>query len=244
MAGSVMLNCKVLLGGLDLSGQHSSLQLEYGAEMLDVTVFQAGVGTATRLMKPGLKTFSFNGDIFWDDVTDLVLFNRIAATREVMSFAPVGETEGDRTFFTRGVNATYNPASGEVGQLLKANMVGQNSNQALVRGQLMKRGSVTGASSNTTGINMGAVVAGQRIYSALHVLSPTTSGAPSLTAIIESDDSAGFTTPTTRLTHSAFTVNGADWQEAAGPFTDAYWRAKYTISGGGTFTVFHSFGIL
>jgi len=242
MAGSVMLNCKVLLGGLDLSGQHSSLQLEYGAEMLDVTVFQPGVGTATRLNKPGLKTFSFNGDIFWDDVTDLALFNRIAAVREVMSFAPVGETEGDRTFFTQGVNATYNPASGEVGQLLKANMVGQNSNQALVRGQLMKRGNVA-TTSNSTGIQMGAVAAGQRIYSALHVLAPLTSGVPSIVAIIESDDTAGFTTPTTRLTHATFTEDGADWKEAAGPITDTYWRAKWTISGAQTFTIFHSFGI-
>jgi len=242
MAGFVMLNAKVLLGGLDFSGQHSSLQLEYGAEMLDETTFQAGVGTATRKMKPGLKTFTFNGDIFWDDATDLVLFNRITAAREVMSCAPVGETEGDGVFFTQAVNATYNPASGEIGQLLKANMSGSNSNQALVRGKLMKRGNVS-TTGTSTGILMGAVTASQRIFSALHVLSPTTGGVPSITVIIESDDAAGFATPTTRLTHSTLTEDGADWKEAAGPVTDTYWRAKWTISGSQTFNIFHSFGI-
>lgn len=242
MAGFVMLNAKVLLGGLDFSGQHSSLQLEYGAEMLDETTFQAGVGTATRKFKPGLKTFSFNGDIFWDTATDEVLFNRIAAAREVMSFAPVGESEGDIVFLTRGVNATYNPASGEIGQLLRATMEGRNSNQALVRGRLLRRGDLT-ASGNSTGINLGAASASQRIFSALHVTTPATGGVPTLAVVIESDDNAGFTTPTTRLTHTTMTAKGGDWQEAAGPFTDTYWRAKWTITGVETFNVFLSFGI-
>lgn len=241
MAVSVMLNCKVLVGGYDFSGLHNSLALEYGAEMLDETVFQAGVGTATRLFKPGLKTFSFNGNVFFDTTVDEVMFNRVGATREVMSFANVGETEGDICFTTRGVTATYNPASGSVGELLQGTIEGRNNNQALVRSRLMKRGNIT-STGNSTGLNIGSL-SGKRIFSGLHVTTPATGGVPSITGIIESDDNSGFTTPTTRLTHAAITVRGADWQEVLlGAVTDNYWRAKWTVSGVETFNVFWTFG--
>jgi len=241
MSGFVMTNAKVLLGGMDFSGQHNSLALEYGAEMLDETTFQVG-GAATRKNKAGLKTFSFNGNIFWDSDTDEVLFNRIAAAREVMSFAPTGEAEGDRVLFTRAVNATYNPASGEIGQLLQATMEGRNSNQALVRGQLMKSGSVS-VTGNSSGIQFSPTSAMQRIFSALHVLTPATGGVPSITVTIQSAAAANFAGATTRLTHATLTAKGADWQEAAGPVTDMYWRAVWTISGSESFSIYHSFGI-
>jgi len=247
MAGFVMLNAKVLLGGYNFSGQHNSLTLEHGAEMLDETVFQAGVSGATRKFKAGLKTFSFNGNIFWDDTTDEVLFNRIAADRAEMSFAPVGETEGDIVFCTRGVNATYNPVSGAVGELLQATMEGRNSNTPLVRAQLMKYGTVT-ATGNSTGVQLGSA-ANKIVYSCLHVLAPAIAGGGGEQVIvtIESDDNAGFTSATTRLTHTTKTVLGSDWQQAAigAGVTDNYWRAKWTVSGSApSFSIYVSVGIL
>lgn len=247
MAGFVMLNAKVLVGGYNFSGQHNSLSLEHGAEMLDETVFQPGVTGATRKFKPGLKTFQFSGNVFWDTSTDEVMFNRVGADRAVMHFAPVGETEGDIVFMTRGVTATYNPASGAVGDLLQATVDGRNSNTPLVRAQLMKFGTVV-ATGNSTGIQMGSA-ANKIVYSGLQILAPTVAGGGGEQVIvtIESDDNAGFTTPTTRLTHSTMTVRGANWQEAAigAGVTDDYWRAKWTISGSSpSFSIYVSVGIM
>ena len=74
----------------------------------------------------------------------------------------------------------------------------------------------------------------------------TGGAATDIQVVVESDDGAGFASPTTRLTHSLFTNGGgvgADWQELAGPVaTDTHWRSKWTITGG-PFTIYHIFGI-
>jgi hypothetical protein len=192
-----------------------------------------------------MKTFSFTGGGFWDGVMDKPLYDRIGAVREVMSFAELGNTVGDRVFSVRAVNGKYNPLSGEVGALLPFEMDAMSANSPLVRGVLLATGSKVATGQGTAVQLTPAVALGQRLYSALHV---TAIGPTSIIVIVESDDNAGFTTPTTRLTHTTFTGGGtvgADWQELAGPVaTDTYWRSKWTMVGAGPFTIFHTLGIL
>lgn len=240
MPGIILTDCKILLGGYNLSGYHNSINLEHGAEMLDDTVF----GTSgTRSNKPGMKTVSVSGNGFWDDVVDEALYNRIGAVREVMTLAPEGNAEGDRAFILRAVNGTYNPLTGEVGQLVAFDLDARASNAPLVRGVVMALGSKA-ADGNSVGIDLGLLAAGKRAYSGIHI---TASAAGTIQIIVESDDGAGFGSPTTRLTHTLFTSTGtevgADWQELAGPVaTDTFWRSKWTITGG-PFTIYHVFGI-
>jgi hypothetical protein len=69
------------------------------------------------------------------------------------------------------------------------------------------------------------------MFLALHVVA--ISGAPTFTVVLESDDNAGFTSPTTRLTSASYSAStGAEWQSVAGPVTDTYWRVKWTVTGG------------
>jgi len=240
MATLTITDAKIIVGGYNLSGFHSSCEMTYEVEILDDTTF----GTSgTRSAKPGLKTFSFTGNMFWDTSVDEMLFNRIGAVPEVMSIAPVGNAEGDRSYCLKGVGATYSPASGEVGALMRTNLDCRASGTPLVRGQLMTTGA-KGTTGNASGGLITAVSATQRMYSALHVTA-VSGGTPSFTGIVESDDTGSFTTPTTRLTHDAMTAIGANWKEAAGPVTDTYWRAKWTITGTTpSFTVYWTFGIL
>lgn len=245
--GSVLLNCKLLFGALDISADSNSVALTYGAEMLDDTTFRPVANGSTRSFRPGLKTVELNGSMFWnnDGTTDLEQFQQIGAVGQVMSVALIGEVEGDRVHFSRGVRGSYNPMSGEVGAIIAANIDARASNAPLVRGQLMRRGTVT-VTGNSTGINMGSA-ANKWIYSALHVLSPVTAGTPTIVGVIESDDNSGFTTPTTRLTHPSRTVRGSDWQETTigGGVTDNFWRAKWTLAGTSpSFTIFWSFGMI
>lgn len=236
MSGVILTDCKIMLGGYNLSGFHNSVTLDYGAEMLDDTVF----GTSgTRSNKPGLKTVAFTGDGFWDTTQDEANYNRIGAVRELLTIAPVGNAEGDPAYMVRAVNATYNPLSGEVGQLLTFTMDARSANSPLVRGFVLALGAKA-ANGTGVGVNIGSALATQKIYSALHVTDVT---GTDITVTIESSADSGFGSPTTRLTHTTMTDIGADWQEAVGPFTDTYWRASWTPTGGAS-TIYVVFGIL
>lgn len=243
MAGVILTDCKMYIGGYNVSGHHNSMNLEYGAEMLDDTVFGTGAG-GTRSNKPGLKMFNFSGDGFWDTVMDPVFFNRIGAVREVMSFAAEGTAEGHRAFTVRGVNGTYNPMSGAVGELIGFNITAQAANTPLVRGVVLALGSKGATGNSAAGQNLGLLGSGQRAYSALHVtaVNPT-----DISVIVQSDDNSGFSSPTTRLVHPLVTSGGgvtASWVELAGPIaTDTWWRSQWTLTGVGPFTIFHVFGI-
>lgn len=239
MAGVILTDCKIFLGPYDLSGFHNQIELQYEAEMLDDTVF----GTSgTRSFKPGLKRVEANGNVFWDTLQDEANFNRIGATRELLTIAPTGNTEGDPVYMVRAVNANYNPISGEVGQLLSSQFDAMSANSPLVRGQLLASGSKA-ATGNSVGVNLGLLGAGKKLYSSLHV---TAVAATSLIVIVQSDDGAGFASPTTRITHTTFTGagTGSDWQELVGPVaTDTFWRSQWTIVGG-PFTIYHTIGIM
>ncbi|TXH10899.1 MAG: hypothetical protein E6R03_14880 [Hyphomicrobiaceae bacterium] len=240
----VLTDCKIFLGGYDLSGHHNQLELNYAAEMLDDTVF----GTSgTRSSKPGLKTVEYSGTIFWDESIDGPIFNRIGATREVLSCAHVGNAVGDPAYTVRAVQGTYNPLSGEVGQLLAATLDGHSANSPLVRGAvLIPRNPAMTVTGTGTVWQLGAVAAGKRVYGALHVIHAAGSGPPAISVTVKSAAALGFGSPTNRLTFAPQSVPGAQWMETNGSaITDQYWRADWTISGTGpNFRAFLVVGIL
>lgn len=231
MSTQVLTDCKIYLGPYDLSGQHNSIALDYNAELLDETVFG---GAGTRRYKPGLQQIKATGNIFWDDTSDLALFNRIGANREVLMVAPTGNAEDDRAFFTRGVNGTYNPASGEIGTLLRSTLDVNNANTPLVRGVISAAKGQRTTTGNSTGSNQGAVGATQKLYAGLFVFAVNVVG--TLDVIIQSD-TVGFPSPVTAITFATVTNSiGAEWQEVAGPITDTWFRSQWTIAGGGDYT--------
>lgn len=250
MAGAtVLLNCKIHVGRIDLSGDSNSVNLAYGAEMLDDTVFRPTAQSTTRSFKPGLKTVTLSGSLFWnnDGKIDRAQFEQIGAENQVMSVAQVGELEGDIVHFTKGVRSSYNPASGEVGAILTANLEAQASNAPLVRGRLLTSGQKT-APGSSVGLMMGSA-AGKMIYSALHVESPSVAGAGGelFTGTIESSADSGFSAPTVRLTHPNFAAWGSDWQQVRIPplTADTWWRATWVVAGAAPdFTVYWSFGMI
>jgi hypothetical protein len=141
---------------------------------------------------------------------------------------PIGGVEGSAGYFTQGVFLGYTPIEGEVGDL--AMQQGSwRGRTPLVRGTLTSVATVT-ASGNGTGFQLGPVAATQRVWAAVHFL--TAGGTtPSITARVESDDNAGFTTPTTQITFTAATAKGGQFASLLGPVTDTYWRCAWTVSG-------------
>jgi len=142
--------------------------------------------------------------------------------------------DGSLAYLWRGIPLSYAPAMGAAGELAMTQISGQSSTGGVVRGTLIHPGSASRTSSSVgTGRQLGAVVAGKSMYAALHVLSAAGT-TPSLTVIVQSDDNAGFTSPTTRISFSAAsTGNTYQWGSVAGAITDGWWRISYTVTGTG-----------
>jgi hypothetical protein len=101
-----------------------------------------------------------------------------------------------------------------------------------VRGQFAHPpGTARTATGTGTGLEVGAVAAGARLYAALHVLS-VSGTTPSLTARVESSADNTFAAPTTRLTFAAATAAGGQALRTDGSaITDTWWRVAWTVTG-------------
>jgi len=246
MAIQGLMDSRIFLGGYEYTSYSNSLTTDYGSEVLDVTVF----GKDTRINRSGLRTFSFTVSGFRYDGaatpfgdTGGTAYSRIGASREVFSFAPVGTTDGQRSYTIRGVNGTYTPLSGTVGDLLPFELSGTAAHSELIKGVVEGVGTKT-STANSTGSNLGALSATQTLYAGLHVTA-FSGTSPTLDVLIESGSDSGFTGASSRI---VFTQNTgsieAQWGSVNGAVTDTYWRTKMTIAGSGpSFTVYVTLGI-
>ena len=222
MSEIVLKNQKLWFGGYDLSCQMNALGLDYGAEMQDNTTFCDD----TRSNFGGLKTVAMQCEGFFDgDPYDEALFSSIGESDMPISFGSSGD-EGDPAYTFKSILGEYSPG-GTVGEIL-AFSVGGSATGNLVRGTLMVNDTkiVTG---DGTARQLGAVAAGKRVYASLHVISA--SETDTLDVVVTSDDNAGMTSATTRLTFDQQSAIGSDWQELEGPVTDDYWQVSWAIGG-------------
>jgi hypothetical protein len=141
-----------------------------------------------------------------------------------------GAAVGDLAYFTSALRADYKVGE-SVGEIAPWTSTAKSS-WPLVRGQFAHPpGTARTATGVGTGLNLGAVAAGKRLYAALHVLS-VAGTTPSLTARVESSVDNTFAAPTTRLTFTAATTVGGQILRTDGTaITDTWWRIAWTISG-------------
>ncbi len=246
MAIQGLMDARVFLGGYEYTSFSNSLSTDYGVEVLDETVF----GDTTRTNIAGLRTFAFTMSGYRDDGGSTpfgdaggTAYSRIGAAREVFSFAPVGTSDGQRSFTIRGVNGTYTPLSGTVGDLLPFELSGNAAHSELIRGVVEGVGTKT-STANSTGTNLGALSAAQSLYAGLHVTAYSGSS-PTLDVKVQSDDNSGFSSATDRITFTQNTGSiQAQWGSVNGAVTDTYWRTVMTIGGTGpSFTLYVTLGI-
>jgi hypothetical protein len=132
---------------------------------------------------------------------------------------------------------------GQIGEILPfdLDMMGSHGASGLVRGQITKaKGTVSATGASGTGVNLGNVATGQYLYATFHVF-----GTPgtTITAVIQSDDNAGFSSATNRITFGPITTAGGTWgTRVAGPLTETHYRLNVTAITG-TFTVAAAIGI-
>lgn len=229
MSLQVLKNAKIYLAQYDVSGDANQVQLVMATEGLDATTF----GQTAKVELPGLESVKLTGKVFSQyDATnmkseDIVMAN-LAVSNVPMSLSPLGGAVGDLVWMFKALVASYQPGL-VIGQLPAADLAASMSGSRLVRGTVLETG-VKNAGGNGASAQLGAVSATQCVYAAVHIFA--ISGGGTFTLKVQSDNATGFPSPADVLTFTAATAKGSEWKEAAGPVTDDWWRASWTLTSG------------
>lgn len=225
-----LINQQACLGGYKITNALNQLAIDVGADAVDVTTFGSA---GAREFTGGLKTLGFSMAGYYNAVTglDAALQTNLRVSDTPITFCSQAGTAGEVAYIFKALQATYT-RGGNIGDAFTFSLSGNNSSSSgAVRGTLMLNSTTVTATANGTARQLGAVIAGKKIYGALHVFAVAGTSSPTLTVRVESDDNSGFTSATTRLTFTSKTAVGSDWQELAGAITDDWWRVVVTVSG-------------
>lgn len=229
MSKLVLTDQKLLVAGYDFTSSINAINLDFSAEPKESTT----MGKTSRTYLGGLKAVQLQAAGFFDATpVDKPIFDRIGSDGLPLSVV-MGTSVGSVAYFFKAMAGEY--SFGEtIGEINKFNLGAGASEGPLVRGKLLNNSTVT-ATANGTGNQTGAVSATQYAYAAIHVTASSGSGNQTLNAIITSDDNGSFTSETTRFTFTQLTTAvGSQFMSLAGPITDDYWRAKFTVGGTGS----------
>lgn len=220
---------KIFVGGYNITGSTNSIALNYAAEAKDCTVY----GNDTRINKGALKTVQVQASGFYDAVPqDSPLFGVIGVSDTPISIFAEATADGSVGYFFKAVAGEY--SIGEtVGEILKYSL-GAGASDTLIKSQVLNDSTET-ATSNSGGLQLGAVSAAQSLYAVMHVTASGGTGDQTLDVTIASDDNGSFTSEITRLTFTQVTTSvTSQIVSLAGALTDDYFRAVMTITGTGS----------
>ena len=231
MSKTILTNVRTFAVAVDLTSQSNKVEISAEVEDKDSTNY-ASQGWKEVLGGLGSAEISAEGQWEAGDPTkvDDASWAQLGGVGPWSISANNGAAVGDLAYFTSALRSDYKlfDAVGEVAPWSGT----AKSSWPLVRGQFAHPpGTARTASGTGTGLNLGAVATGKRMYAAVHVLSASGT-TPSLTARVESSVDNTFASPTTRLTFAAATTAGGQALRTDGTaITDTWWRIAWTISG-------------
>jgi hypothetical protein len=248
MGEFVLNNVQIFLGQFDFSGTGNSLEMNYGAELVDVTAFNDGA----RSRLPGFESFDAVLQGFLNDDAknvDEEIEARHAGAAEAMSVSFGTGAVGDQSYLSSSIIGTYEYGGGDVGSAgtYSIDISNQGTGAKLVQGFVLGSGQYTSTTS-TAEVDVGnldVTTLNQTLYSAAHVVSwdGTTTSAD---IIVESDET-GFGSPTTRITHPQFTDVGSSfltYNAADISGSETFYRITITLAGASPdVTIFVTVGI-
>ena len=235
MATFVQTNVGLYWGGYSLASSFNAIGLDLGSAAVDDTVF----GDTAQSHASGLSSVSLQGEGYWESATDAVLQTSLGSDDTVVSVTPVDQAAGSPAIFTKVTESQYTPFSSTVGDMLAFSISAEGRGEKSVAGEILViPATYTSSSETVTNASIGAVSATQKIYGALHV----TAASGTLDVIVKSAPS-DWSSESTRITFTQAAAIGAEMKSTAGAITDAYWRVKWTVSGGGSFDFICSLGI-
>lgn len=242
MAVATLTATQILLGGFNASGFSGEVQTTPGQTVLKEIPDFGGGGYMKRAV--GLRDFGLavNG---WADFASGGISAYFTpsnlGTQYACAVAPGGgATAGDSVWFVRGRLARYVPWGGAVGEA--SAFAFEVASDAAGLGGFVGAPLVSRSAPLTgTAVAMTGPTASQYLYAALFV---TAASGTDLAVKVQSDDGAGFATPTDRVTFSTVSAIGDQWgAKVAGDLsTETHWRVVATI-GTGSFTFACVFGV-
>lgn len=244
MAAGVLTDVTLLVNGMDLSPFSGDFTFDETVVMKTANNF---AGRGYPIVLPGLFSASSTIGGHADYATGAVSATFNSASRGSaagVSILPVGSAsvEGSQCSFVSARLQSMKMLTGDVGDVADFAMA-FTSDAAEVEGfvsaPLASRG--TGGLTTTGQLITGGVPAGKKMYAALHV---TAAAGTNLAVKIQSDDNAGFTTPTDQITFSTVSATGWQFLSVAGPLVaETYWRTVVTIATS-TFTFATVLGVM
>lgn len=227
MPAQILTDCTVWLHDQDLSGITNQVTLSMEADEQDATTF---VTSGYKTILAGLRSVEADVQGF-QELTGGVDASQFAGFGSVDHVATlgVGIAEGSRSYAFQASRLNYE-AFGAVGDVAPyITHLGSSNTVGIVRGQVAKsKGNVSAVGAVGSVLNLGNVSTGQWLYGGLHLF-----GTPgtTITVVLESDDSAGFASGTTRATFNggAITTAGGFWAaRTAGLLTETHYRLRVT----------------
>lgn len=237
MGSFILTDCTVWVDSLAMTTYANELSLSIDVDDLDSTTF-AGGGWRTRMA--GLKNVDLDLKGFWDPVPDLDALNNLGTVNRTVSVTPAG-VAGAACYMFQGGHFSYDHG-GSVGEINPFNLkISGTDGVGLVRGQLAAaKGNVSATGQLGSVLSLGAPTSTQYVYAILHVFTAGTT----VTIQVQSDDSAGMSSPTTRGTIGPITLASGTWMtRVAGPFSgETHWRMNVSAITG-TFNVAGAIGV-
>lgn len=236
MSIQALIDATIWLDAYDVSGILNSVDHEEKYAELVSTTFASG-GNVERIA--GLADFVVKVDGFWDTDVQPDLDTLSGVAGKVITVTPNG-TAGDVALFGKGLVSGFK-RGGKVGDIAPiSGQVAASNADGLLHGSLLAAKRTESTSGNGSAVQVGAALSTQSLYAVLHVFEASGT-LPTLDVTIESDSSGVFGSPTTQVTFAQATAAGCTYvTPVAGPVTDTYWRAAWTI--GGTLPSF-TFGV-
>lgn len=231
MPKQVLLDVRLFGVGADLSGASNKVEVQADVEEKDTTNYRSA---GWKEVLGGLASSTWNAEGQWEagdpSLVDDASWAQLGGTGP-WTACPADAVVGELAYFTNGLRSSYKLGD-QVGNV--APWMGKVSGSwPVVRGQIVHPpGTARTADGTGTGLQLGAVPAGKRLYAALHVLSVAGTGTPTLTARIESDVDNTFSSPVTQLTFSGATAAGGQILRTTGDaIADSWFRIAWTITG-------------
>lgn len=231
MPKTILTSVRCFAVGADLTGNTNKVEISAEVESKDSTNYGSnGWGEVMG----GLASAELSAEGQWEAgdpaKVDDASWSQLGGIGPWSVSANNSAAVGDLAYLVSALRSDYKlfDAVGEVAPWTGT----AKSSWPVARGQFAHPpGTARTATGTGTGLELGAVAAGKRLYATLHVLS-VAGTTPSITARVESDDNSGFSSATTRLTFDAATAVGGQILRTDGTaITDTWWRMAWTISG-------------
>lgn len=242
MSKFTLQNVRLFAAGADYTTRNNRLEISMEAESKDATAF-VPTGSAWHEELSGIRSSQVTGAGQWEagdlSMVDDSSFNTVGATIP-LTVTPQTAADGALAYLTAFNRQNYT-LGGQVGDVVP--WQGQWAGTwAMARGLVLATPTPRTATGTGTIQQYSAlatpVLASQYLVGTLHLMSLTVGA--SVTATIQTAATAGFASPTTRLTFNAQSAIGGQVFRIAGPITDQYIRISYTISGSSPSLLFMS----